>query len=116
MGLFTSNKSTFPWTKLTSLEQLDEILTSDKKILIFKHSTRCSISSMALNNFEREFEADEQMETYFLDLLQHRDISNAIAEKANVYHQSPQVIVFENQKSIYNASHGQIDALTINNL
>ncbi|MFN5418697.1 MAG: bacillithiol system redox-active protein YtxJ [Flavobacteriia bacterium] len=116
MGLFTSNNSTFPWTKLTSLEQLDEILTSDKKVLIFKHSTRCSISSMALNNFEREFTLDEQIETYFLDLLQHRDISNAIAEKANVYHQSPQVIVFENKKSIYNASHGQIDALTINKL
>ena len=116
MGLFTSNNSTFPWTKLTTKEQLNQILSSENKVLIFKHSTRCSISSMALNNFEREFKRDEKIETYFLDLLQHRDISDAIAEKANVYHQSPQVIVFENEKSIYDASHGQIDALTINKL
>ncbi len=98
------------------MEQLKEILHSDKKVLIFKHSTRCSISSMALNNFEREFEINENIDTYFLDLLKHRDVSDAIAEKANVYHQSPQVIVFENEKSIYDASHGQIDALTINKL
>ncbi len=116
MGLFTSNTSNFPWIKLSSKEQFNSILDSANKVLIFKHSTRCGTSSMALKLFEREFESDPKIETYFLDLVQFREISNLIAEKTGVHHESPQVIVLEENKVIYKASHHEIDAKTINKI
>ncbi len=114
MGWFSSNKSTgLPWKRLTSIEQLDEVLaqSSEKPILLFKHSTRCSISSMALSGFERSYDApEEDMDIYYLDLIAHRDVSNAIAEKTGVVHQSPQVIVLKNNEITYTATHSGIDA------
>ncbi len=100
-----------PWKKLTELGQLDEILNapSSEKHLIFKHSTRCSISAMALRRFETEWSAENQdLTIWYLDLLNHRDISNAIAEKTGVMHQSPQAIALKGGKIYYTDTHGQI--------
>lgn len=104
------------WNKLTEVQQLDEIveLSSTAPILIFKHSTRCGISAMVLRNFENKFpQTDFQPEAYYLDLLQHRDISNEIAHRFNVFHQSPQVLLIKNGVAVYHASHGQIEAETL---
>jgi bacillithiol system protein YtxJ len=107
-----SSETKINWIPLTSLEQLDEIETAskDKQILIFKHSTRCSISRMALKQFEKEFDLDNKVNAYFLDLIAYRDISNEIASRFNVVHQSPQLLLIKDGKSIYNASHSDIDA------
>ena len=75
---------------------------------IFKHSTRCSISSMAKNRLDRSFRPDG-IDFYFLDLIKHRNISNKISQEFNVYHESPQVLVIKNGKSIYDQSHSGID-------
>lgn len=101
------SKSEFGWTSLNSMEQLDEIesISSEKKVLIFKHSTSCGISRMVLKQFEQKFQPDEDTALYFLDLLRHRDISNAIAERFKVTHQSPQLLVIENAVCTANASH-----------
>ena len=104
------------WIQLTDLGQLNEIITisATKAVVIFKHSTRCSVSRMALKQFENEFDiAAEKMETYFLDLLNHRDISNELSTKFAIEHQSPQIIVIQNGKAIYNASHSDIDATVL---
>lgn len=53
---------------------------------------------------------------YLLDLLTYRDISNQIAETYGVEHESPQVLVIQNGKSIFNRSHFEIDFLTIKNV
>lgn len=101
------------WNQLTSLEQLDEIEkeSSEIPIIIFKHSTRCGISRMALSGFEKEYAIEaEKARPYFLDLLQHRDISNEIASRFGVMHQSPQLILIKEGKSVYDTSHGDIDA------
>lgn len=107
-----SSETKINWIPLTSLEQLDEIETAskDKQILIFKHSTRCSISRMALKKFEKEFDLDNKVNAYFLDLIAYRDVSNEIASRYNVVHQSPQLLLIKDGKSIYNASHSDIDA------
>lgn len=101
------------WTPLTSIDQLNEIAASEKPAAIFKHSTRCSISRMALKQFENEFDSEAVVTPYYLDLLEHRDISNEIAAKFGVYHQSPQLIVIKNGKAVYDASHSDIDAETL---
>ncbi len=100
------------WLQLTDISQLDEIedASNSKLVLIFKHSTRCSISRMALRQFENEFEANENVLPYYLDLLNHRDISNEITLKFSVVHQSPQLLIISKEKCIYNASHSDIDA------
>ena len=120
MGLFsrTSATGSFPWTPLTTVSQLEEVLASPsgKPKLFFKHSTRCSISAMALRSFEREWKENEDFELYFVDLIAYRDVSNAIAEKTDVTHQSPQVIVVKDGEVIHHASHHSIDAETIEQL
>ncbi len=100
------------WKQLTDLDQLNSIVneSTEKTIVIFKHSTRCSVSRMVLKQFENEFGLQDKMTTYFLDLLEHRDISNAIASQFNVQHQSPQMIVIKDGHPVYNASHENIDA------
>lgn len=104
--------SKIDWLSLTNSNQLDEIvhLSNEKPVLIFKHSTRCSISRMALKQFESEFDLSDKITPYFLDLLEYRSISNEIAERFGVMHQSPQLIVIQNGKAIYNVSHSDIDA------
>ena len=125
MALFTSifgdseNKNTYAskinWIPLTDLGQLNEImeLSHQQPVAIFKHSTRCSISRMALKQFENEFDLEGSVTPYFLDLLNHRDISNEIATRFEVYHQSPQLLLIKEGKSIYDASHSDIDAVEL---
>lgn len=100
------------WRPLTDLGQLNEIvdLSNEKAVLIFKHSTRCSISRFALKQFENEFDFEEKITPYFLDLLNHRDVSNEIANRFDVFHQSPQIILIKNGKAIFSTSHDDIDA------
>jgi bacillithiol system protein YtxJ len=108
----SKKESNMAWRALTDLGQLNEIVneSTEKPVVIFKHSTRCSISRMALRQFEQEFDLEGKVVPYYLDLLEHRDISNDIANRFGVYHQSPQLILIKEGKAIYDRSHESIDA------
>ncbi|WDT67396.1 bacillithiol system redox-active protein YtxJ [Cloacibacterium sp. TD35] len=105
------------WNEIQSEEDLEAIVEASKKekIVIFKHSTRCIISKTVLRNFEKQIEKQtiDLPKFYYLDLLNHRDISNEIAHKFSVAHQSPQIVVIENGHAIHNASHDNINLSTI---
>ena len=107
-----SNSSKINWVQLTDLGQLNEIsqLSNEKPVVIFKHSTRCSISRMALKQFENEFDLSDKVTPYFLDLITFWDISNEIASRFEVVHQSPQLLLIIGGKSVYDVSHSAIDA------
>ncbi len=99
------------WNHINSEADLEKAVeeSHNKKVAIFKHSTRCFISKTVLKNFEREVAAsDKDVSFYFLDLLAHRDLSNKIADELGVQHQSPQLIVLENGNAVKNASHQSI--------
>ena len=98
--------------ELTEQSQLEQLKTQsdEQPVLIFKHSTRCSISRFALKQFENEFDLQDKIAPYFLDLLNHRDISNEIALQFNVQHQSPQLLLLKNRIVVYHTSHENIDA------
>jgi bacillithiol system protein YtxJ len=98
------------WIELTGLQQLDQIRQSslERPQVIFKHSTRCSVSSMALHRLERS-EAPAGADFYLLDLIRHREISNTIAESFSVYHESPQVLIIRNGECVYDESHSGIN-------
>ena len=122
MGFFSfssKSKINLPWIALTTENQLREAinLSSEKPVLFFKHSTRCSISSMALSRFEENWKNETEIcSIYFLDLIAFRSLSNLVAELTHVEHQSPQVIVLSNNEVIYSASHSEIDAKEIEKL
>ena len=108
-------KSFWMYLEETSLDEIEKI-SFEKPVAIFKHSTRCSVSRMAWNQFSNQFDiVFEKMELYFLDLLAHRSISNEVAERFGVVHQSPQLIVIKDGKAVYDASHSDIDAQDLKN-
>lgn len=111
----TPNPKDF-WKPLENFEDLDKAIleSNQRKVVIFKHSTRCFISKTVLRNFEKEVDdANLEVSYYFLDLLQHRDISNKVASDFNIEHQSPQIIVLKDGNAINNASHQHINQTKI---
>jgi|SRR5690606_28951476 len=97
------------WKKLTESTQIEEIkeLSFTKPVLIFKHSTRCSISSMSLDRLLRNWKTEdgEKVIPYYLDLIAFRNLSDKIEADFGVAHESPQVIILRNGKAIYDNSH-----------
>ena len=97
------------WTQLESTEQLNQIKQQQGYSLIFKHSTRCSISMMAKRRFELDWEdLPADMPLYFLDLIRYREISNQIAQIFQVHHESPQLLLIKDGECILDQSHGGI--------
>lgn len=97
------------WILLETAEQLNQIKQQTGYSLIFKHSTRCSISMMAKRRFELDWETlPADMPLYFLDLIRYRDISNQVAQLFQVHHESPQLLLIKDGECILDQSHGQI--------
>ncbi len=107
------------WINLTSKNQIENLITESitEPVVIFKHSTSCSISRATLDRLERNWKGGEiaHIKPYFLDLLSYREISNSIAETFAVEHQSPQVLIISNGKSVYDRSHFQISFADVQN-
>lgn len=123
MGLFNKmfgssepkEEKALPWQALTSVSQLAEIekRSKAKTQIVFKHSTRCGISSMVMNQFVSMYDLDLNADLYYLDLLNYRDVSNEVGYKFQVMHQSPQLIVIRNGNAVAHASHGAINEVTL---
>lgn len=105
------------WLELESESDLAEIISKSFEtkigVAIFKHSTRCSISSMAKFRLQSSWEFDDALPIYNLDLLAHRDISNKVSEEFNVHHESPQLLIIKDGNCIYYASHMSISVKAI---
>ena len=102
------------WINLHNEYQLAEIkeLSRTKVQVIFKHSTRCSLSSMAKSRLERALQP-EAIDFYFLDLIRYRSLSDKIAEDFAVDHESPQILLINNSECIYEESHSAINMVEI---
>ncbi len=111
-----SGSSNIPWIPLNTVDQLGTIKekSSSRPQVIFKHSTTCGISRMVLNMFKSSYSLqDGQMDLYFLDLLANRDVSNAVASKFVVMHQSPQLLIIKNGVVVIHDSHGAISDINL---
>ena len=97
------------WNKLISEEQIDQVITesTERPVLLFKHSTSCSISSMALDRLLRNWKTEDsdKITPYYLDLIAFRSLSNLVAARFGVPHESPQVLLIEKGKVTYHESH-----------
>lgn len=105
------------WNKLTQPGQITEIkaLSESTPVMIFKHSTRCSVSGMSLDRMLRNWKTgdEEKVVPYFLDLIAHRELSNLVAREFGVPHESPQVILVKKGAAIFDTSHFDISYPTI---
>lgn len=105
------------WIPLESAEQLKDIKEHAGYSIIFKHSTRCSISMMARRRFEMDWDKmPDSIPLYFLDLIKYRSISNQVADDFQVHHESPQLLLIKEGECILDQSHGGIsveEALTM---
>lgn len=97
------------WIIMNSPQQLEDIRekSKTKPQVIFKHSIRCSISSMAKSRLERS-KMPENIDFYYLDLINYRALSNQLSEDFDVLHESPQVLVIKGGKCVYDESHSAI--------
>lgn len=104
-----------PWIPLTSTDELDHIVERSitKTQLIFKHSTRCGISRMVMNQFVATYNLDLNTDLYYLDLLSYREVSNEVGYKFQVLHESPQLLVIKNGVVVAHASHGAINDMDL---
>ena len=101
------------WLSLESVEQWQQILKDskafpEKRVVVFKHSTRCSISSMAKNRLEVA-DSSEWPSFYYLDLLAYRPVSDRIAEDTGITHESPQLLILQGGECIFSSTHTAID-------
>ncbi len=105
-----SQIASFPWEALNEINQIDKLINESlkNKVVIFKHSTRCGISRAVLKNFEKQTQVKSDVKFYYLDLLNYREISNTLASRFEVIHQSPQVIVLKNGEVMAQGSHYEI--------
>lgn len=96
------------WKRLSNKQDLDALTEESFQslVLIYKHSTRCSISDITLYRLERPWKSDPlDLNPYFLDLVLNREVSNAVEHQFQVRHQSPQVLVIDQGECIFHSSH-----------
>lgn len=105
-----------PWIPLNDMNQLEFIKnkSTTKTQVVFKHSTRCGISRMVMNQFVDSYELTEKdLDLYYLDLLNYREVSNEVGYKFQVMHESPQILVIKNGVVVAHASHGAINEVDL---
>lgn len=97
---------------LNNAAQLNEIdnLSHSRLQVLFKHSTRCGVSSMAKRALEADLRQTNRtgFDIYYLDLLSYRDVSNQIAARYGVVHQSPQLLVIKNGRCVFDAAQEDV--------
>lgn len=93
--------------EITSVDQWKNVLeqSSEKPVVVFKHSTTCPVSAHAYG----EFSAFEKlMDRYLVKVIENRPVSNEISIDLGIQHESPQAFVIANGEAIWNASHWKI--------
>lgn len=93
------------WKELTTVGQFDQILKDSftHPVAVFKHSIRCGTSSVAMHRIERNWRFETP--AYLVDVIHNRQVSDYVAEKLGITHESPQFILLKDGKSVYDASH-----------
>jgi monothiol bacilliredoxin len=100
-----------PLQPLADLEELEAAIaeSSDRPVLLFKHSRTCGISCEALDELRAHVESAPVAAAYKLITVQsHRNVSNEAATRLGVRHATPQAILVRNGRPVWSASHFRI--------
>lgn len=101
--------------KIDTVEQFDELINEDGKFYFLKHSLTCPISQAAYKEFEQFAQENQEIPAYYLAVQDSRPLSNEIAERFEIKHESPQAFLFANGKPLWNASHWKITKRSLAN-
>lgn len=100
--------------KLDTYEQFKEVLKSEHKFILLKHSLTCPISLAAFQEYQKFAEGQSEIPVYYLAVQDSRPLSNEIAKEFEIKHESPQAILFSNKAAVWNASHWKITQSSLN--
>jgi bacillithiol system protein YtxJ len=102
------------WSYFRTTVDVDNAIKSETPVLFFKHSHKCGLSTLILEDFEREWKVSkEKCKIVMINVWDQRDLSNYISSRLDITHHSPQVIVVQNNKVLYQNTHGKIKAKEI---
>lgn len=99
--------------RLNTIEQFADILQQEDKFFLLKHSLTCPISKAAYQEYQKFSEDHKEVPSYFLAVQEARPLSNEIAEKYQIKHESPQAILFVNKAAVWTCSHWKITSRTL---
>jgi bacillithiol system protein YtxJ len=99
--------------KIDSIEQFDEVLKKESTFFLLKHSLTCPISHAAYKEYEKFANENQAVPAYFLAVQDSRPLSNEVADKFQIKHESPQTILFSNGEPLWNASHWKITSRSL---
>ena len=94
--------------KLATAEQFEEVVSTAEPFLLLKHSVTCPISLTAYEEYQEFILENPKYKCYFLTVQDARPLSNYIAEKYHIKHESPQAILFVNKEVAWHASHRKV--------
>lgn len=94
---------------LRALDDFSAAIAQNVRVLLFKHSPACPISHAAREEYESFRRHNPDVPTLFVDVIAQRPVARGLAELCGVRHESPQAILFQQGKPVWNASH---DAIT----
>jgi bacillithiol system protein YtxJ len=100
-------------TQLQRVDQLDGLLaeSADRPVLLFKHSYSCGTSAEALDELLVHLSATPLDARYAIVTVQtHRDVSNAVAQRLGVRHETPQALLVRDGRVVWSASHFRVTA------
>lgn len=110
---YTGNECTHNLTALQELDELDRLLasTDERPLLLFKHSYTCGVSAEALDELVAHInDRPEDVQYAMVTVQTHRDVSNAVAKKLGVRHETPQALLIRNRRVVWSASHFRVTA------
>jgi bacillithiol system protein YtxJ len=96
------------WISLTNELEAANLKSSESFAIIYKHSTRCMTSLMAFRRLKSESLKGYDGPFYIVDVIKDRSVSRAVADLFGVGHESPQLLLIQNGRCIYNASHEDV--------
>lgn len=113
--LFILYKGWLKMKKIDTVEKFEELAQGKDVFWLVKHSLTCPISANAFDEYKQYVEENKEIDTYYLAVQEARALSNYIAEKYQVKHESPQALLFKNNHIAWHASHGKITVASLQN-
>ena len=114
--LFGKGTEETDWVQLESEDAVEKVFTASggRVQLILKHSQSCAVSFFAKQNLD-SVPLDEwpEMDRSMVEVVRFRPISQYIAQKTSVRHESPQVLVIVNEEVIFHTSHSEVNKVNI---
>ncbi|MBB6445741.1 bacillithiol system redox-active protein YtxJ [Bacillus benzoevorans] len=98
---------------LNTVEEFEQAVTNHDSCFLLKHSSTCPISRAAFQEYEKFVQEHDEIPAYYLIVQESRPLSNYIAEKYQIKHESPQAILLKESGSVWNASHWKITESTL---